>query len=329
MNWRVTAAVSILAVLAGLMTPPAASAAAPLSFAVFGDTPYDDAYPDAETRSYLAMLAEISLSNARFVVHVGDFKHGATWCSDALFEQRHAEFSMSALPFIFVFGDNEWTDCWRSLGNPLARLAKLRSLFAAGGESLGRTRIALARQSQSSIHPAYASYRENVWWADGNILFAGLNVPGSNNNLGRMPDEYRARNAANLAWLSEVFEIARTRAFGALFIFMQADPFARRATPNGYAELLDALRAHVSGYAGLVALVHGDSHRCRIDYPLWDAVGLRYFPNFRRIETFGSPRVNWLRVTLDTDTEEPGLTVTPGRLDDTCCRGGPEAGPCS
>ena len=204
--------------------------------------------------------------------------------------------------------------------------SRLRSLFAAGNESLGRSRIALARQSSSA---AYASYRENVWWADGNILFAGLNVPGSNNNLGRMPDEYRARNAANLAWLAEVFEIARTQGLSALFIFMQADPFARRAAPDGYSALLDALRAHTSGFAGLVALVHGDSHRCRIDYPLWDPVKLRYFPNFRRIETFGSPRVNWLRVTADADLDQPGLRVTPGRPGAACCRREPGAGPCN
>ena len=323
MNLRSAAAVACLAVLAACIT---AATAAPLSFAVFGDTPYDDAYPGAETQSYLDMLFEIGRSDARFVVHVGDFKHGATHCSDALFEQRHAEFSTSALPFIFVFGDNEWTDCWRSGSNPLARLDKLRSLFAIGNESLGRTRIALTRQS---ANPAYASYRENVRWSDANMLFAGLNVPGSNNNMERMPDEYRARNAANLAWLEEVFAIARTQGLSAVIIFMQADPFPRHAAPNGYTALLDALRSHVSRFTGLVALVHGDSHSCRIDYPLWDPDRQRYFPNFQRIETFGSPRVNWLHVTAGAAAGQPGLNVTPGRPGAACCRRDPGAGPCN
>lgn len=322
MNRRIAATAAFVAALAACMTP---ATAASLSFAVFGDTPYDDAYPGAQTQSYLDMLMEISQSDARFVVHIGDFKHGATPCSDALFEQRHAEFSMSSKPFIFIFGDNEWTDCWRGGNDPLARLAKLRSLFAAGNESLGRTRIALTRQS---ANPAYAGYRENVRWADGNILFAGLNVPGSNNNMERMPAEYRARNAANLAWLEEVFGIARTQKFGALILFMQADPFARRAAPNGYAELLDALRGHVGGFAGLVVLAHGDTHSCRIDYPLWDPVTRRYFPNFHRIETFGAPRVNWLQVTADFSAGKPGLTVAPGRPDTACCRREPGAEPC-
>jgi len=153
-------------------------------------------------------------------------------------------------------------------------------------------------------------------------------VPGSNNNFTRMPEEYRARNAANLAWLDEAFAIARAQAFGALILFMQADPFLPQGRPNGYTELLDALRNHVTGFSGLVALVHGDSHACRVDYPLWDRVNLRYFPNFRRIETFGSPRVNWLRLTLDINPGTPELTVTPGRWSAPCCRREPGAEPC-
>jgi hypothetical protein len=325
MNSRIAAAARTVAVLAALATAAPATAAQ-LTFAVFGDTPYDDAHPGMETQSYLDMLQEIGRSDARFVVHIGDFKHGSTPCSDELFEQRRAEFDMSVQPFIFVFGDNDWTDCWRTGSHPPARLDKLRSLFAAGDSSLGRSRIALARQSSNA---AYASYRENVRWADGNILFVGLNVPGSNNNYTRMPEEYRARNAANLAWLADAFELARAQAPGAIILFMQADPFLPRTRPNGYTELLDALRSHVAGFAGLVALVHGDSHACRVDYPLWDSVNLRYFANFRRIETFGSPRVNWLRLTLDTGPGTPDLTVAPGRLGAACCRRELGAEPCS
>lgn len=325
MTSRCGAAARAITVLIALFTPAWAHAA-PLSFAVFGDTPYDDAYPGMETQSYLDMLREIGGGDARFVVHIGDFKHGSTPCSDALFKQRRAEFDALEKPFIFVFGDNEWTDCWRSGNYPPARLDKLRSLFAAGDMSLGRTRIALARQSSNA---AYASYRENVRWADGRSLFVGLNVPGSNNNLTRMPEEYRARNAANLAWLDEAFEVARAQASRAVILFMHADPFLPRGRPNGYTELLDALRRHVTGFAGPVILVHGDSHACSVDYPLWDRVNLRYFPNFRRIQTFGSPRVNWLRLTLDVDAGTPALTVTPGRWSAACCRQELGAEPCS
>jgi hypothetical protein len=323
MTSRVAFAARAITVLVTLLTATATHAA-PLSFAVFGDTPYDDAHPGMETQSYLDMLQEISRSDTRFVVHVGDFKAGGSPCTDTLFEQRRTEFDRSAQPFIFIFGDNEWTDCWYSGEDPAERLDKLRSVFTAGDMSQGRTRIALARQSSNS---AYASYRENVRWADGKILFVGLNVPGSNNNFTRMPEEYSARNAANLAWLDEAFELARAQTLRAVVLFMQANPFLPQSTSNGYTELVDALRNHVSTFAGLVALVHGDTHACRIDYPLWDRANLRYFANFRRVETFGSPSVNWLRLTLDANAGTPELTVTPGRWS-ACCKRELGAEPC-
>jgi hypothetical protein len=271
------------------------------------------------------MLAEIGRSDARFVVHIGDFKHGSTPCSDALFAQRQSEFAASDTPLIYAFGDNEWTDCWRSGADPRERLDKLRALFAAGDTSLGRKPIALARQSANA---ATVNFRENVRWSGGNILFAALNVPGSNNNFTRLPEEYRVRNAAVLAWLAETFAVARAKTAGAVVLFMQANPLWPHSRPNGYTELLDALRVHLRSYAGLVVLVHGDTHACRIDYPLWDNANLRYFPNFRRVETFGSPQVNWLRLTLDADAAVPVLTATPGRWSTPCCRRELGAEPC-
>ncbi len=200
-----------MVVAAALSGAPLSAAvyAQPVTFAVFGDTPYDDAHPGGETRSYLDMLGEINRSDARFVVHIGDFKHGSTPCSDALFEQRQSRIrGRRTNRFIFVFGDNEWTDCWRS-GSRSARAARQTARTVhRGRREPGRTPITLARQSANA---AYASYRENVRWAVGNVLFVGLNVPGSNNNFTRLPEEYRARNAAVLAWLDEAFAIARAQ----------------------------------------------------------------------------------------------------------------------
>jgi hypothetical protein len=48
-----------------------------------------------------------------------------------------------------------------------------------------------------------------------------------------------------------------------------------------------------------VLLVHGDTHDQRVDQPLVDASG-RPYPNFTRLETFGSPRIGWVRVVIDT-----------------------------
>ena len=80
---------------------------------------------------------------------------------------------------------------------------------------------------RQSADPAYASYPENVRWAVKSVMFAGLHIVGSNNNLGRTPAgdaEYAARNAANLTWLAGTFERARAEGHKAVMLIIQANP---------------------------------------------------------------------------------------------------------
>ncbi|MGZ9156368.1 MAG: hypothetical protein ACXW6J_24030, partial [Candidatus Binatia bacterium] len=65
---------------------------------------------------------------------------------------------------------------------------------------------------QQSKDPKYSKYSENARWTFNDILFVTIHTVGSNNNLGRtreMDAEYAERNAANLAWLKESFDLAR------------------------------------------------------------------------------------------------------------------------
>jgi hypothetical protein len=45
-------------------------------------------------------------------------------------------------------------------------------------------------------------------------------------------------------------------------------------------------------------LVHGDTHTLIIDRPLRDATD-HEIPNLQRLETYGSPFVGWVEVTVD------------------------------
>ena len=71
---------------------------------------------------------------------------------------------------------------------------------------MGQRVIQLERRTAQS---AYASYRENVRWTVGDVVFLTLSLPGSNNNRGTdtmtAPVEFTERNAANLAWLRDGF----------------------------------------------------------------------------------------------------------------------------
>ena len=199
---------ALWAALSFFVTSFALAAQGPFSFAVLGDAPYHPLEAFALSR----LLGGLDHENVAFVVHVGDLKASFEPCSDALLRARRALLDVSPIPLVYVPGDNEWTDCHReSAGeyDPRERLGELRRLFFDTRESLGRRKLRFSRQADN---PRFRAYPENVRWLSGEVVFATLNVPGSNNNLGRnarMDAEHTERMAANLAWLDEAAARAR------------------------------------------------------------------------------------------------------------------------
>ena len=271
-------------------------------FGLMGDLPYN-----AEQESkFQNLIRDINESHLAFVVHDGDFKSGSSRCTNELFYRRYDLFQTFAHPFMFIFGDNEWTDCHRTSAggyDPIERLNKLRAIFTQGDESLGGRTQKLARQSEDF---RYLKFRENVRWTYGHIMFVGLNVPGSNNNFSRTQEadlEYFERNEANLAWMKESFSLARAGEFKGIMIVIQANPgFELPPTDperTGYNDLLKALKDETLAFGRPVVLVHGDSHYFHIDKPMLGSTSERRIENFTRVETFGSPDVHWIRGIVD------------------------------
>ena len=295
--------VRLIAAVAALCATLPASAAE-FTFGALGDTPY----AWFEEAGFPALLEGIGREELAFVVHVGDFKSAQARCSDELFRQRRDWFDAVRHPFIFVPGDNEWTDCigFQAGGHdPLERLSKLRELFSSGEESLGRRRIRLARQ--------LPDYPEHARWRHGNVLFATLNVPGNSNNARQMPNEFRVRSAAVAQWLAQSFNLARADGLRAVVLFMQANPWAAPTGRYfGYRELLATLAKETLGFDGEVLLVHGDTHRYRVDSPLRDPATGAAIANFTRVEVFGSPGMNWVRIRVTDSAGRISFEVTPG-----------------
>ncbi len=294
--------VAWLALLALLALPASAQ---PISFGLFGDTPYSH----WEREQLPDMLAAMGRDQLAFVVHDGDLKSGSSVCSDEVLRDMLGVFQASIHPLVYVPGDNDWTDCHRPSNgryDPLERLAKLRELFYADEHALGQRKMVLERQSRD---PAFAQYRENVRWQAGGALFVGLNLPGSSNNYhgstrngGPVP-EYLERSTANRVWLQQAFALAREKKLAGLMIVIQANPGfeadSTRHTKLGYADFLQQLRDETTAFAGQVVLVHGDTHWQQIDQPLLDATGKEWVKNFTRVETYGYPFMGWIRVTVD------------------------------
>lgn len=273
-----------------------------LRFALFGDTPYD-----ATERAKLPlMLDAMARSGIAFAVHDGDIKNGGSRCSDDVYRDRLQVFQDVRFPLIYIPGDNEWTDCHRLFSGmyaPEERLQRLRELFFADNQTLGRVRFPLERQGD--VDSQFRAYRENVRWRKGRVLFVGLNIPGGSNNWGGGSEpsaEFVSRGRANQKWLASSFELAHHHRDTVIFVIIQANPdlesLNARRQNLAYGDFVRQLYDLTLAFPGRVVLVHGDTHNQRIDQPFRDPRTRRPLRRFARVETFGSPHMGWTEVII-------------------------------
>jgi hypothetical protein len=294
------AALAAALLLAACAAPPSAPDA--FSFAVMGDAPYHA----AEEVKFEEMLARVNAEDLAFVVHLGDTKGGGP-CSDALYEKRRAQFDSVRHPFVYTPGDNEWLECRDGTGRPVAleRLARLREVYFSRPESLGATRMPLRAQSQCLEPPVAGcgcgALPENAMWSRAAIHFVTLHVVGEDDDFGydaARDLEARCRREGNLRWLARATQDAIDAGAKALVVIIQANPWL--STKGAHDSFVSALQREAKRFARPVLLVHGDTHTFRVDWPL---------DGITRLETYGSPFVGWVKVTVG-----PGDAL-PFRLD--------------
>ena len=322
-KWAVIGAVGVLVIVVGVVGAVAddgdSDGRQKFTVALWGDTPYSA----AEISKVPTLIADINAAKVAFSVFDGDIKSGSSLCADGVFTAAIQRFNTFESPLVYVPGDNEWTDCHRINNggyNALERLSFLRGKMFAEEQSFGEKTLVLEHQG-----PLGDVYAENTRWTYGDVVFLGLNIPGSNNNkvgteclssksVRTQKDcdddnaEYQARDAANISWLHDSFALAKSSGLRGLMVVIQADmsfdlpeteTFNERTLPgfDGYNNFIAALIAETRDFDGEVVLVHGDTHFFKQDKPLVDQAHL--IPNFTRLETFGSPNVHWVKVTVD------------------------------
>jgi hypothetical protein len=302
------------------------------SFGLWGDMPYARANDQPKIAP---LIADMNASDIAFSIYDGDIKDGSSKCSEDVYAAAVKMFDSFKMPAIYVPGDNEWTDCHRKNNggyDNLERLAYLRKVMFTSPDSFGQSRMPLEHQGKPG-----EKYVENTRFTYAGIVFVGLNIPGSNNNKvdddkqcssksARTPEqcaadnaESAARDAANIAWLHQAFELAKQRRAPGLVLVFQADPgfdlpetenIDERQSPDydGYTNFLGQLVQETKAYPGQVLVVHGDTHFFKLDKPLLKQDQL--LENFTRLETFGSPNVHWVKVTVDPTSREV-FTVHP------------------
>lgn len=295
--------------------------AAPLSFGLWGDMPYVKA---GDNTKLPAVLKSINSAKIDFSIFVGDIKDGSSKCTDDVYTNAIQMFDSMSRPVVYIPGDNEWTDCHR-LNNggydSQERLAHIRKTMFTKPISFGPNGIALESATGSD-----SLYIENKRFTKNKVMFVTLNIPGSNNNKildekdckhksARTPlqceqgnAEYVARDAANIAWMQSSFQKAKEQKVLGILLAFQGDPGfdlpetedldeSKAPIVSGYQAFLQAVVKETEKFEGQVLLVHGDTHFFKVDKPLYSPT--KVLPNLTRLQTFGSPNLHWVKVTVD------------------------------
>ncbi|MDF9787170.1 hypothetical protein M2128_001838 [Polynucleobacter sphagniphilus] len=278
-------------------------------FVALGDMPYT--LPGDFVR-YERLIGKINSENPSFSIFVGDTKSGSTPCSDEYVQKISNYFNTFQKPLIYSIGDNEWTDCHRPQAgsyDPIERLDYIRSHQFSNKLSFGKQKLVLTRQGD--VMPAFTTFVENSLWVKNDFLFVSIHLPGSNNNFGRnasSDEEYKKRNAANLAWIEYAFDQAQQKKYVGIIFAFQADMFyspdQATSRSSGYRDTLE-LFSSLAGSTNLpILLIHGDSHRLKIDQPLLNNQK-RTLENVYRLEVMGSDQVQAVEIEINPKEANP------------------------
>ncbi len=302
---------------------------APTHFAVISDTPYSDAEYAALEHPDGVIEKAIKALDPPLLIHLGDFKLARAGCTDELFKDRYRQIAqLHPHRTIYTPGDNDWTDCDRLTFNfstrydELERLEFLRQIFFNQDElQLSKDIVGLVRQQ---------GFVENARWQLGDILFATLHLPGTNNGRNQIErsnkeDAFHAadlRDQYNEAWLVQLFQTAQSNSsIEAVVIAFHADIYeyendnkpacskAIRTNCNGYQKIIERIKNLVTQFEKPVLTMHGDSLPYCFNQPYED------IPNLWRLNAAGDRvYMEVSQVVFDSTDKTKPFTVS-GILD--------------
>ena len=302
-------------------------------FALFGEMPYAERYQRFES-----LIRAVNESGPSFSIHIGDFKDHDLSCSDETYLEVRRHFEMLEQPLVYTPGDNEWMDCSHTKPGRFdshERLTRLRELFFAEPSRLGLDRLGAVHQSdlEDPGHGRFPVMVENLRWRQGDVLFITINIAGKNNGYraGRAAyvSEFKARNAANVAWIRSAFELARAETLRGMVIAfhgeMRPSSPQTRSTSSPFYATVRAITAGAEQFSGDILLAHGDSHRFTLDRPLWSLDGRRRLDNVVRIEVFHPKSLHAVLVRVDPRRDFV-FEISPLFVGENITRGGPFGG---
>ncbi|MFM8620025.1 MAG: hypothetical protein ACKOE8_15015, partial [Opitutaceae bacterium] len=155
------------------------------------------------------------------------------------------------------------------------------------------------------------------------VVFATVHVVGSHNNhQPKVPgslEEWRERDAANAAWVRDVFAAAKSGAAPGVALFFQANPIGagreQRGDDPGFELFLANVEVEARAFSRPVLLVHADEHTYRMEPGVRLTAKGGPVTNISRLETFGSQDSHGVIVVVDPASKAvfaPGPLIVPG-----------------
>lgn len=191
----------------------------PIHFAVISDIPYSDAEYAALEHPDGVIAKAIKSLDPPLLIHLGDFKSAREGCTDELLKDRYRQIAqLHPHRTVYTPGDNDWTDCDRLTLNFSTRFDELERLEFLRQTFFNQDELQLSKDIAGLIRQP--NFVENARWKLGDILFATLHLPGTNNGRNQIErsDKEDAFHAADLrdqyneAWLDQLFQAAQSNA---------------------------------------------------------------------------------------------------------------------
>ena len=310
-------------------TAPAADAAptkanSAYTVALIGDMPYDD----LGALQAPNVINAINKSKVELALFDGDTMSGkGNKCTDEAYPALKTNFfDKFTKPVFYSVGDNEWVDCDRAVKgayDPATRLALVRSNFFGSAGSY----INLGKANKAIVVEHDANYPEMTMFTYRKVTYVIPHVPGSANNAAVTAPyktyndttvdgndaEFKARDAANVAWINKGFAEATAKNSLGVIVVVQANmdwegylAAADKEYTAAYDNTKQALLTNTIAFKKPVLLQNGDEHWYQLDMPMNETAGKlvqrdkgALVTNFTRVQTFGSGFNHWVELTID------------------------------
>jgi len=242
-----------------------------LIFAVMGDVPRSH---KEETILQKQISEHNRLSQAEFIVHVGDIKSGGAPCADSVYYKVANYLKKSTIPVFIVPGDNEWNDC----EHPDEAWKLWKKYFMRFEENWRRAPEVKHQRNRP----------ENFAFARKRVLLIGINLVG-----GRVFDQavWDKVLQDDADWVEEQFK-KRGKSVRAAVVFAQANPNEKHKL------FMDRFRAAVRTFRKPVLFIHGDGHKWLYDDPWLE-------PNLVRVQVDRGGIAPPVQVIVNPASEQP------------------------